>query len=225
MKRATKRKPAPAEPLPPPPIPMNLDEPAGPAISPWTQRFHEATAQMSPEKTEVVRLGIEATLANDCCESIWKCRRECHVQARAIEKEMHHKRGDGRTWSRRRAPKRSWQNGLQTNRKWLRCVQGATIMVTNGGWPFTITIMPGISGPSQKWRASSACCVTLAVSGSVCLRQSYLRPVVVFSCDLKCCEFCQSANRPSPHSYKSGVELLKSRFFSSTPLHTCGWVE
>ena len=92
MKRATKRKPAPAEPLPPPPIPMNLDEPAGPAISPWTQRFHEATAQMSPEKTEVVRLGIEATLANDCCESIWKCRRECHVHARAMEKEMQHKR-------------------------------------------------------------------------------------------------------------------------------------
>ena len=92
MKRATKRKPAPAEPLPPPPIPMNLDEPAGPAISPWTQRFLEATAQMSPEKTEVVRLAFDATLANDCCKSIWKCRRECHVHARAIEKEMHQKR-------------------------------------------------------------------------------------------------------------------------------------
>ena len=47
---------------------------------------------MSPEKTEVVRLAFDATLANDCCKSIWKCRRECHVQARAIEKEMHQKR-------------------------------------------------------------------------------------------------------------------------------------
>ena len=92
MKRATKRKPAPAEPLPPPPIPMNLDEPAGPAISPWTQRFLEATAQMSPEKTEVVRLAIDAHLANDWCQSIWKCRQLCNVEERAIKNEMHYKR-------------------------------------------------------------------------------------------------------------------------------------
>ena len=79
MKRATKRKPAPAEPLPPPPIPMNLDEPAGPAISPWTQRFLEATAQMSPEKTEVVRLTIEAHCADECCKSLRQGMRECKL--------------------------------------------------------------------------------------------------------------------------------------------------
>ena len=93
MKRATKRKPVPVEPLPPATIPMGVQELAAPATSTWTQRFLEATAQMSPpEKTEVVRLAFDATLANNCCESIWKCRRECHAQARAVEKEMHHKR-------------------------------------------------------------------------------------------------------------------------------------
>ena len=66
----------PVEPLPPAPIQMGVQEPAAPATSPWTQRFLEATAQMSPEKTEVVRLAFDATLANDCCESIWKCRQK-----------------------------------------------------------------------------------------------------------------------------------------------------
>ena len=47
---------------------------------------------MSPEKTEVVRLAIDAHLANDWCQSIWKCTQLCNVEERAIKNEMHYKR-------------------------------------------------------------------------------------------------------------------------------------
>ena len=60
MNKAKKRKLEPVEPLPPPPVPMNLDELPADYVSPWTKKFLEATAAMSPEKTEVVRLTIEA---------------------------------------------------------------------------------------------------------------------------------------------------------------------
>ena len=92
MKRATKKKPAPAEPLRHPPIAMHVDEPAGPATSPWTQRFLEATAPMSPEKTEVVRLAIDAHLADECCNHLWQGVRECRKEENFIELAMYEKK-------------------------------------------------------------------------------------------------------------------------------------
>ena len=79
MNKAKKRKLEPVEPLPPPPGPMNLDELPADYVSPWTKKFLEATAAMSPEKTEVVRLTIEAQCADECCNSLRQGMRECKL--------------------------------------------------------------------------------------------------------------------------------------------------
>ena len=60
-----------------PPVPMNLDELPADYVSPWTKEFLEATAPMSPEKTEVVRLTTEAICADECCNSLRNGMREC----------------------------------------------------------------------------------------------------------------------------------------------------
>ena len=77
MHKAKKRKLEPVEPLQPPPVAMNLDELPADYNTPWGKKFLEATAPMSPEKTEVVRLTIEATCADECCNSLRKGMREC----------------------------------------------------------------------------------------------------------------------------------------------------
>ena len=79
MNKAKKRKLEPVEPLPPPPVPMNLDELPADYVSPWTKKFLEATAAMSPEKTEVVRLTVEAHCADECCKSLRQGMRECKL--------------------------------------------------------------------------------------------------------------------------------------------------
>ena len=76
MHKAKKRKLEPVEPLQPPPVPMNLDELPADYVSPIDKEFLEATAPMSPEKTEVVRLTIEAECADECCNSLRKGMRE-----------------------------------------------------------------------------------------------------------------------------------------------------
>ena len=79
MNKAKKRKLEPVEPLPPPPVPMNLDELTADYSTPWGKKFVEATAAMSPEKTEVVRLTIEAHCADECCNSLRQGMRECKL--------------------------------------------------------------------------------------------------------------------------------------------------
>ena len=77
MHKAKKRKLEPVEPLQPPPVAMNLDELPADYVSPMDKEFLEATAPMSPEKTEVVRLATEAYCADECCNSLRKGMREC----------------------------------------------------------------------------------------------------------------------------------------------------
>ena len=60
MKRATKRKPAPAEPLLVAPIPMSVEEPAVPRVPTRWETFHQVTAPMSLEKTKVICLATDA---------------------------------------------------------------------------------------------------------------------------------------------------------------------
>ena len=76
MHKAKKRKLEPVEPLQPPPVPMNLDELPADYVSPMDKEFLEATAPMSPEKTEVVRLAFEAHCADECCNSLRNGMRE-----------------------------------------------------------------------------------------------------------------------------------------------------
>ena len=86
MKRATKKKPAPVEPLQPTPIPMGVEEPAVPQEPTRWEIFQKLTAPMSPGKTQVYRLATEAAYQDDWCALIWKCRRDCYKTATAIKK-------------------------------------------------------------------------------------------------------------------------------------------
>ena len=86
MKRATKKKPAPVEPLQPTPIPMGVEEPAVPQEPTRWEIFQKLTAPMSPEKTNVIRLYTEAVSFDGCCNKLWRCRRNCYKAATAIKK-------------------------------------------------------------------------------------------------------------------------------------------
>ena len=86
MKRATKKKPAPVEPLQPTPIPMNVEEPAVQQAPTMWENFQKLTAPMSPEKTNVIRLYTEAVSFDGCCNKLWRCRRNCYKAATAIKK-------------------------------------------------------------------------------------------------------------------------------------------
>ena len=89
MHKAKKRKLEPIEPLQPPPVAMNLDEPPADYNTPWGKVFLEATAPMSPEKTEVVRLAFEAHCADECCNSLRKGMRECKKTEMLIKFKMY----------------------------------------------------------------------------------------------------------------------------------------
>ena len=86
MKRATKKKPAPVEPLQPTPIPMSVEEPAVQQAPTMWENFQKLTAPMSPEKTNVIRLYTEAVSFDGCCNKLWRCRRNCYKAATAIKK-------------------------------------------------------------------------------------------------------------------------------------------
>ena len=92
MHKAKKRKLEPVEPLQPPPVPVNLDELPADYVSPRTKEFLEATAPMSPEKTEVVRLTTEAICADECCNSLRKGMRECKRTEMLLKFEMYLKK-------------------------------------------------------------------------------------------------------------------------------------
>ena len=86
MKRPTKKKPAPVEPLQLTPIPMGVEEPAVPQWSDRWEFFQKVTAPMSPEKTNVLRLHTEALCLDDFCNTLWRCRRNSYASATAIKK-------------------------------------------------------------------------------------------------------------------------------------------
>ena len=71
---------------------MNLDELPADYVSPWTKKFLEATAAMSPEKTEVVRLTIEAQCADECCNSLRQGMRECKLGEMNLKGAMYMKK-------------------------------------------------------------------------------------------------------------------------------------
>ena len=123
MHKTKKRKLEPVEPLPPPPVPMNLDELPADYVCPWTKKCLEATAPMSPEKTEVVRLTIEATCADECCNSLRKGMRECKRGEMCLKSAMYLK-FFCKTVCPRRARRRSWQSGQQMSWRWLSARQG-----------------------------------------------------------------------------------------------------
>ena len=92
MKRATKRKPVPVEPLPPAPIQMGVQEPAAPATSTCTQSSPEIDAPMSPEKTEVTRLYARANQANECVNGLRQAMRYCKREEVCIKGAMYMKK-------------------------------------------------------------------------------------------------------------------------------------
>ena len=92
MKRATKRKPVPVEPLPPAPIQMGVQEPAAPATSTCTQSSPEIDAPMSPEKTEVTRLYARANQANECVNGLRQAMRYCKRDEVCIKGAMYMKK-------------------------------------------------------------------------------------------------------------------------------------
>ena len=91
MKRATKKKPAPVNPLQPTPIPMGVEEPAVPQWSDRWEIFNKVTAPMSPEKTEVTRLYARANQANECVNGLRQAMRYCKREEVCIKGAMYMK--------------------------------------------------------------------------------------------------------------------------------------
>ena len=132
MKRATKKKPAPVEPLQPTPIPMSVEEPAVQQAPTMWENFQKLTAPMSPEKTNVIRLYTEALSFDGCCNKLWRCRRNCYKAATAIKKTRGYTRRRQNLKAKARTKKEhrlSWQHWMKS---WLRRGHTTGIACTNG---------------------------------------------------------------------------------------------
>ena len=132
MKRATKKKPAPVEPLPPAPIQMSVQEPAAPATSTWTQSSPEIDAPMSPEKTEVTRLYARANQAQECVNGLRQAMRYCKREEVCIKGAMYMKKRKQDLVPKARTRRRSWQSGQQMSSCWLSARQTTRKSFGNG---------------------------------------------------------------------------------------------
>ena len=98
MKRSKKKEQVPVEPLQEPPNPMSCCDPAAPQVETFEEQVTRVTGSMSPEKSRVVRLGMEMQGRDEVCNIIRKCKRDCYRAANAVKGKM---RADRRTIARR----------------------------------------------------------------------------------------------------------------------------
>ena len=88
MNKSTTKKQVPIEPLQEPPNPMSPCEPAAPQVETFEEKVARATRSMSPEKSRVVRLCMEADARDKCCASMLECQRQCQRQVKFLKRSM-----------------------------------------------------------------------------------------------------------------------------------------
>ena len=88
MNKSTKKKQVSVEPLQEPPNPMSPCEPAAPQVETFEEKVARATRSMSPEKSRVVRLCMEADARDKCCADSRECQRQCQRQVKFLKRSM-----------------------------------------------------------------------------------------------------------------------------------------
>ena len=88
MNKSKKKKQVPVEPLQEPPAPMSCCKQAAPWWSTFEEQVSRVTVSMSPEKSRVVRLGMEMQGRDEVCRIYRKCKRDGYMAAKDLKEKM-----------------------------------------------------------------------------------------------------------------------------------------
>ena len=157
---------------------MSPCEPAAPQVETFEEKVARATRSMSPEKSRVVRLCMEADARDKCCASMLECQRQCQRQVKFLKRSMRDVRARQNLVPKARTKKELAQR--KADEEQLAAIRKRYHDYEHE-WrvEHTYRVEAYMKMEMQKSRGSSDCCVTLVVSGE-CVCGTYISGSLFF---------------------------------------------